>query len=67
MERLVLHEYARSGNCYKIRLTAAHVGAKLERHEYDIMQGETRTPEFLAALEPEFSLSPAPSALALLA
>ena len=48
MERLVLHEYARSGNCYKIRLTAAHVGVVLERREYDIMQGETRTPEFLA-------------------
>ena len=48
MERLVLHEYARSGNCYKIRLTAAHVGATLERREYDIMRGETRTPEFLA-------------------
>ncbi len=47
MERLVLHEYARSGNCYKIRLTAAHVGATLERREYDIMQGETRTPGFL--------------------
>jgi glutathione S-transferase len=47
MERLVLHEYARSGNCYKIRLTAAHVGVPLERREYDIMQGETRTPEFL--------------------
>jgi len=47
MEPLILHEYARSGNCYKIRLTAAHVGARLERREYDIMQGETRTPEFL--------------------
>jgi glutathione S-transferase len=47
-ERLVLHEYARSGNCYKIRLTAAHVGARLERREYDIMRGETRTPGFLA-------------------
>ena len=48
MERLVLHEYGRSGNCYKIRLTAAHVGATLERREYDIMQGATRTPQFLA-------------------
>jgi glutathione S-transferase len=47
MERLVLHEYARSGNCYKIRLTAAHVGSTLERREYDIMKGETRTPAFL--------------------
>jgi glutathione S-transferase len=47
-EQLTLHEYAQSGNCYKIRLTAAHVGATLVRREYDIMKGETRTPEFLA-------------------
>jgi glutathione S-transferase len=49
-EKLVLHEYAASGNCYKVRLTAAHVGAPLERREYDIMKGETRTPEFLASV-----------------
>ena len=47
LARLVLHEYAGSGNCYKIRLTAAHVGAVLERREHDIMRGDTRTPEFL--------------------
>ena len=47
-EKLVLHEYAASGNCYKVRLTAAHVGVPLERREYDIMKGETRTSEFLA-------------------
>lgn len=47
-DMLVLHEYAASGNCYKVRLTAAHVGVPLERREYDIMKGETRTPEFLA-------------------
>ena len=47
-ERLVLHEYAASGNCYKIRLTAALLGIPLERRHYDIMKGETRTPEFLA-------------------
>ena len=47
-ERLVLHEYAASGNCYKIRLTAALVGKHLDRREYDIMQGETRTSDFLA-------------------
>ena len=35
-----------SGNCYKIRLTAAHLGIALERREYDIMAGETRTPHF---------------------
>ncbi len=48
MSGLILHEDARSGNCYKIRLTAAHVGIKLERRNYDIVHGETRTPEFLA-------------------
>ena len=47
-ERLVLHEFAPSGNCYKVRLTAAIVGQHLERREYDITTGETRTPEFLA-------------------
>jgi glutathione S-transferase len=46
-DRLVLHEYAASGNCYKVRLTAALVGKPLERREYDIFKGETRTPEFL--------------------
>jgi glutathione S-transferase len=50
MSDLILHEYARSGNCYKIRLTAAHVGKVLERCEYDIVKGETRTPEFLGAV-----------------
>jgi len=46
--RLVLHEYSASGNCYKVRLTAAMVGATVQRREYDIMKGETRSPEFLA-------------------
>ena len=46
-ERLILHEYAASGNCYKVRLTAAIAGQHLERREYDIMKGETRTPAFL--------------------
>ena len=48
MEALILHEYADSGNCYKIRLTAALLGLPLDRREYDIMRGETRTAEFLA-------------------
>ena len=46
-EHLILHEYAASGNCYKIRLTAALLGLPLERREYDIMKGETRTASFL--------------------
>ena len=51
-DRLVLHEYAASGNCYKIRLTAALLGVAVERREYDIMNGETRTAEFLARVNP---------------
>ena len=51
-ERLILHEFSQSGNCYKIRLTAALLGLALERREYDILKGETRTPEFLAAINP---------------
>lgn len=49
-ERLILHEYAASGNCYKVRLTAALLGLSLERRAYDIMKGETRTPAFLATV-----------------
>ncbi len=45
---LTLHEYAPSGNCYKIRLTAALLGVPIERRHYDIARGETRTPDFLA-------------------
>ncbi len=45
---LILHEFAPSGNCYKIRLTAALTGTAIERRGYDIMAGETRTAEFLA-------------------
>ncbi len=46
MEALILHEDPRSGNCYKIRLTAALLGLLLERVQYDIMKGDTRRPEF---------------------
>jgi glutathione S-transferase len=47
MEQLTLHEDPFSGNCYKIRLTAALLGLPVERRLYDITKGETRTPEFL--------------------
>ncbi len=50
MTDLILHEYAPSGNCYKIRLTAALTGKAIERRSYDIMAGETRTPAFLASV-----------------
>lgn len=52
MERLILHEYADSGNCYKIRLAAALLGLPIERRQYDILRGETRTPQFLAEVNP---------------
>ena len=52
MDKLTLHEYSASGNCYKIRLTAALLGIRMERVEYDIMEGETRTPEFLTHINP---------------
>ncbi len=48
MEQLTLHEDVVSGNCYKIRLTAALLGLALDRRAYDILKGETRTPEFLS-------------------
>ena len=43
----VLHEYSPSGNCYKVRLTAALLQIPIERREYDITKGETRTAQFL--------------------
>jgi glutathione S-transferase len=51
-ETLILHEYSQSGNCYKIRLTAALLGLPIERREYDILKGETRTARFLADVNP---------------
>ena len=52
MSALVLHEYPASGNCYKIRLVAAYLGLPLEGRSYDILKGETRTPEFLRDINP---------------
>ena len=48
MDKLILHGDPRSGNCYKILLTAALLDLPLGVKEYDILKGETRTPEFLA-------------------
>lgn len=47
-DALILHEDPRSGNCYKIRLTASLLGLSLATRQYDIMRGETRTAAFLA-------------------
>ena len=48
MPELILHQDPRSGNCYKIVLTAALLDVPLTIRDYDIMHGQTRTPEFLA-------------------
>ena len=43
-----LYSMRRSGNCYKVRLALAQLDIPHELVEIDILQGETRTPEFLA-------------------
>ena len=48
MPDLILHQDPRSGNCYKIVLAAALLGIPLTIRDYDIVRGETRTPDFLA-------------------
>ena len=42
-----LYSMRRSGNCYKVRLALAQLDIPHELIEIDILQGETRTPEFL--------------------
>ncbi|MEA5465946.1 glutathione S-transferase family protein [Leptothoe sp. PORK10 BA2] len=39
---------SQSGNCYKIKLLMAHLAMAHEWIEVDILQGDTRTPDFLA-------------------
>lgn len=42
-----LYSMRRSGNCYKVRLALAQLDIPHDLIEIDILQGETRTPEFL--------------------
>ena len=44
---LRLHDCAFSGNAYKVRLLLTLLGREFERIEYDILEGATRTPQFL--------------------
>jgi glutathione S-transferase len=46
-----LHDYAASGNCYKVRLLLALLGQPYERVPVDIFAGDTLTEKF-AALNP---------------
>lgn len=50
MDSLTLHEQHNSGNCYKIRLTAAFLGINLKLVQYDVRKGESRTPDYLAKI-----------------
>jgi glutathione S-transferase len=43
-----LYSMQRSGNSYKVRLALARLGIPYKLVEIDILQGESRTPEFLA-------------------
>ena len=43
-----LYDSAISGNSYKVRLVAAHLGIPLDVVPVDILRGESRTPAFLA-------------------
>jgi glutathione S-transferase len=43
-----LYSMQRSGNSYKVRLALARLGIPYKPVEIDILQGESRTPEFLA-------------------
>ncbi len=52
MTEVTLHEDPRSGNCYKIKLTAALLGLPLATRQYDIIAGETRTRDFLERVNP---------------
>jgi glutathione S-transferase len=45
---LRLYDFLESGNGYKVRLLLHQLGVPFERIEVDIVNGETRTPEFLA-------------------
>jgi glutathione S-transferase len=48
---LRLHDYAASGNCYKVRLLLAQLGLEYERVPVDIFGGDTLTDEY-AGLNP---------------
>ena len=45
---LTLYDYLPSGNGYKVRLLLSQLGRPFRLVEKDILEGETRTPEFLA-------------------
>jgi glutathione S-transferase len=45
---MLIYGDSRSGNCLKVKWTAARLGVPFEWREVDVMTGYTRTPEYLA-------------------
>ncbi len=43
-----VHGMTVSGNCYKVQLLLAQLGIDYDWHEVNILEGESRTPEYLA-------------------
>jgi glutathione S-transferase len=43
-----LYQDPRSGNCYKVAVTATHLGLPLKTIDIDVVSGFTRQPDFLA-------------------
>ena len=52
METLILHEDPISGNCYKLKLTAALLGLRMECRAYSVLKAETRTRQLLKFINP---------------
>ncbi len=48
---MILYDSAISGNCYKVRLLAAHLGLPLERRELDVVDRSNR-PDVIGAYNP---------------
>jgi glutathione S-transferase len=48
---MLLYDNALSGNCYKVRLLASHLGLELERRELDVVDRSNRA-EVLGGLNP---------------
>ena len=44
---LILHDYLPSGNGYKVRLLLHQLGVPFRLVEHDVLNGETRNPDFL--------------------
>ena len=51
MSAMLLHNSAVSGNCYKVRLLAAHLAIPLELHELDVVDRSNR-PAVIGQLNP---------------